>query len=326
MAQCVATDTSNFDHPGAAIDMSAMQPPRLFDRPQFALRAARARRLQTLRPGADFLLARVADDLDLRLAAVNRPFPVAIDLFTPEAQACDALARSGRRVFHAGPVWGDFGPTGSFVADPDRLPLADASLDLVVSLLALQWHEDWPGLFAQVRRALRADGLFLACFVGGRTLHELRAAFAEAEAEIEGGASPRVIPFADLRDAGALLQRAGFALPVADVDTLTVRYRSLLDLAADLRAMAATNMLRERSRKPLRRTTLFRAAELYAERFADSDGRIRATFELVWMSGWAPHESQQKPLAPGSAKRSLAEALGVPEGEIVKAGKTGRDA
>lgn len=298
-----------------------MQPPRLFDRPQFALRAARARRLQAARPGADFLLARVADDLDLRLAAVSRPFPIALDLFTPGAQACDVLARPGRRVFHAGPPWN--ADAVSFVADPDRLPLADASLDCIVSLLALQWHEDWPGLLAQVRRALRPDGLFLACFVGGRTLHELRATFAEAEAECDGGASPRVIPFADLRDAGALLQRAGFALPVADVDTLTVRYRSLFDLAADLRAMGATNLLRARSRKPLRRATLFRAAELYAERFADPDGRIRATFELVWMSGWSPHESQQKPLAPGSAKRSLAEALGVTEGRI---GKTGRDA
>lgn len=322
MAQCVATDTSNFDHSSAAIDMSAMQPPRLFDPPQFALRAARADRLRAVRPGADFLLARAADDLALRLAAVNRPFPVALDLFSPGAIAADALARAGRQVFRAMSPW-DGRAAASFVAAADRLPLADASLDLVVSLLALQWFEDWSGLLAQVRRALRPDGLVMACFVGGRTLHELRAAFAEAEAEIEGGASPRVIPFADLRDAGALLQRAGFALPVADVDTLTVRYRSLFDLAADLRAMGATNMLRERSRKPLRRATLFRAAELYAERFADPDGRIRATFDLVWMSGWTPHESQQKPLAPGSAKRSLAEALGVAEGAI---GKTGRDA
>ena len=325
MAQCVATDTSNFDHSSAAIDMSAMQPPRLFDPSQFALRAARAARLRAVRPGADFLLARVADDLALRLAAVNRPFPVALDLFSPGATAADGLARTGRQVFRAMSPW-DGRAAASFVAAAGRLPLADASLDLVVSLLALQWFEDWPGLLAQVRRALRPDGLFMACFVGGRTLHELRAAFAEAEAEIEGGASPRVIPFADLRDAGALLQRAGFALPVADVDTLTVRYRSLFDLAADLRAMGATNMLRERTRKPLRRATLFRAAELYAERFADPDGRIRATFDLVWMSGWTPHESQQKPLAPGSAKRSLAEALGVTEGKINKAGKSGRDA
>lgn len=302
-----------------------MPPPPLFDRSQFAPRRRRARQLLANRPGADFLLTRATEDLELRLASVNRPFPVAADLFSPAAPPMEA---PGRRVVRIGAAWQqrlgqDAGGEHDVIADPDGLPLADGSLDLVVSLLALQWHEDWPGLLAQVRRALRPDGLFLACFVGGRTLHELRAAFTQAEAECEGGASPRVIPFADLRDAGALLQRAGFALPVADIDTLTVRYGSLFDLAADLRAMGATNVLRERSRKPLRRATLFRAAELYAERFADPDGRIRATFELLWVSGWAPHESQQKPLAPGSAKRSLAEALGVTEGVI---GKNGPDA
>ena len=298
-----------------------MRPPPLFDPSQFASRQRRARSLLAARPGADFLRARAADDLELRLAAVNRPFPVAADLFSPGGSA-PALSAPSRKIVRVGASWqddpGGRRATRDVVADPEALPLADASLDLAVSLLALQWHEDWPGLFAQIRRALRPDGLFLACFVGGRTLHELRAAFTQAEAEREGGASPRVIPFVDLRDAGALLQRAGFALPVADVDTLTVRYQSLFGLAADLRAMGATNMLRERSRKPLRRATLFRAAEIYAERFADADGRIRATFELVWVSGWAPHESQRKPLAPGSAKRSLAEALGVKEGTIGK--------
>ena len=319
-----------------------MTPPSLFDRPQFALRQRRARKLMADRPGADFLLARAVDDLEVRLASVNRPFPVAADLFSPAAPPIDA---PGRRVLRLGAPWQqepgqqelwqqklvqdargarqNARGEHDVIADPDGLPLADGSLDLAVSLLALQWHEDWPGFLAQVRRALRPDGLFLACFVGGRTLHELRAVFTQAEAECEGGASPRVTPFADLRDAGALLQRAGFALPVADVDTLTVRYGSLFDLAADLRAMGATNVLRERSRKPLRRATLVRAAELYAERFSDPDGRVRATFELLWVSGWAPHESQQKPLAPGSAKRSLAEALGVTEGTI---GKIGPDA
>ena len=305
--------------------MKTMPPPPLFDRSQFAPRQRRARKLLVSRPGADFLLTRATEDLDLRLASVNRPFPVAADLFSP---AASSIIAPGRRLVRFGAPWQDARGEHDVIADPDGLPLADGSLDLVVSLLALQWHEDWPGLLAQVRRALRPDGLFLACFVGGRTLHELRAIFTQAEADCEGGASPRVIPFADLRDAGALLQRAGFALPVADVDTLTVRYGSLFDLAADLRAMGATNVLRERSRKPLRRATLFRAAALYAERFSDRDGRIRATFELLWVSGWAPHASQQKPLAPGSAKRSLAEALGVTEGAIGKKtiGKIGPDA
>ena len=160
-----------------------------------------------------------------------------------------------------------------------------------------------------MRRALKPDGLFLAALAGGDTLGELRAAFAAAETEIESGVSPRVAPFADLRDLGALLQRAGFALPVTDVDRLTVRYASPFALMDDLRCMGATNTLVERQRRPLRRATLRRMAEIYAERFADADGRIRATFEIVWLSGWAPHDSQQKPLAPGSAKSRLADAL-----------------
>jgi SAM-dependent methyltransferase len=189
------------------------------------------------------------------------------------------------------------------------LPFRDGSLDLVVSALALQFVNDLPGTLIQIRRALKPDGLFLAAMIGGDSLTELRSAFAEAEAEVEGGVSPRVAPFADLRDLGALLQRAGFALPVTDVDRVTVRYASPLALMHDLRRMGAGNALIERRHAPLRRATLDRALDIYAARFADADGRIRATFEIVWLSGWAPHESQQQPLAPGSAKTRLADAL-----------------
>jgi hypothetical protein len=172
---------------------------------------------------------------------------------------------------------------------------------------------DLPGALIQAKRSLRPDGLFTACLLGGATLTELRQSFAAAESEIEGGVSPRVAPFADVRELGGLIQRAGLALPVADVDSLVVRYANAFGLMADLRAMGFASNLVDRRRTPLRRATLIRMAEIYGERFADADGRIRATFELVWLSGWAPHESQQRPLKPGSAKARLADALGVPE-------------
>jgi SAM-dependent methyltransferase len=187
-----------------------------------------------------------------------------------------------------------------------------------VSALALQFVNDLPGTLVQIRRALKPDGLFLAALIGGETLTELRQAFAAAESEIEGGASPRVAPFADLRELGALLQRAGLALPVTDVDRLTVRYDSAFDLMRDLRRMGGTNALNARRRTPLKRATLTRMAEIYAQRFADADGRVRATFEIVWLSGWAPHPNQQQPLRPGAAQARLADALGtreIPTGE-----------
>ena len=198
-------------------------------------------------------------------------------------------------------------------ADEEALPFRDASLDLVVSALSLQFVNDLPGTLVQIRRALKPDGLFMAALVGGDTLTELRQSFAAAEAEVEDGVSPRVAPFADLRDVGALLQRAGFALPVTDVDRLTVRYASPLALMHDLRRMGATNPLVERRRRPLRRATLARLMEIYGVRFADADARVRATFEILWLSGWAPHESQQQPLKPGSAATRLADALGTRE-------------
>ena len=279
-----------------------MSAPRVFDR---SLLRRRRRRAQKLGP-ATFLIDRVADDLADRLASVLRRFAVAADLGTPTravrrllAPRVDALIAvdADRRSRCA------MTPGRRLVADEEALPFADGSLDLVVSALALQSVNDLPGTLVQVRRALKPDGLFLAALLGGDTLTELRQSFAAAEAEIEGGVSPRVAPFVDAREAGALLQRAGFALPVADVDRITVRYASPFDLMRDLRRMGATNALAERRRAPLRRATLMRMAEVYAARFADADGRLRASFDVVWLSGWAPHASQPQPLKPGSARR-----------------------
>ena len=282
-----------------------MPHPVIFDRRLLRARLARAAAIGP----ATFLLDRVADDIAERLSAVLRTFDIAVDLGTPT----DAVRRA---------IAGRFGTVAAVVADEEALPFRDASLDLVVSALALQFVNDLPGTLIQIRRALKPDGLFLAAMIGGESLAELRTAFAEAEAELEGGVSPRVAPFADLRDLGALLQRAGFALPVTDVDRITVRYASPLALMHDLRRMGAGNALTERRRTPLRRATLRRLLEIYAERFADPDGRICATFEIVWLSGWAPHQSQQQPLAPGSAKTRLADALRTRE---ISAGeKTGR--
>ena len=286
-----------------------MAGPELFDRRLLRLRQRRA-----ARDPATFLLDRVAGELGERLGAVLRRFERAIDLGTPAGALRSVLAASGKVgtvVAVSAQPRRDSGP--AVAADEEALPFADGSLDLVVSALALQFANDLPGALAQIRRALKPDGLLLAALVGGASLTELRQAFAQAESEIEGGASPRVAPFADVRELGALMQRAGFALPVVDCDRLTVRYDTVFDLMRDLRRMGATNVLRERRRTPLRRATLARMAQVYAQRFADPDGRLRASFEIVWLSGWAPHESQQKPLKPGSAKQRLADALGTIE-------------
>lgn len=285
----------------------------LFDRSLLRTRRRRA----TARGLSTFLLDRAAEDFGDRLGAVLRHFERALDLGTPSDALRRVLAASGKvsTVIAAHPAVDGLEPSADFAvrADEEALPFRDASLDLVVSGLALQFVNDLPGAMIQIRRALRPDGLFLGALLGGDTLTELRQAFTQAEAELEGGVSPRVAPFADLRELGALLQRAGFALPVTDLDRLTVRYASPLALMHDLRRMGATNILMDRRRRPLRRLTFRRMTEIYAQRFADPDGRVRATFEIVWLSGWAPHESQQKPLAPGSAKQSLANALGVKE-------------
>jgi SAM-dependent methyltransferase len=275
-------------------------PPSLFDR---ALLHARQQRAQA-QGAVSFLLDRVAEDMFDRLAAVMREFHTPADLWTPGEGLAGLRARlpSIQRI-------------AVDASGAEKLPFAADSLDLVVSALALQFVNDLPGVFAQIRRALKPDGLLLAAMIGGDSLIELRQAFAAAEAECEGGVSPRVAPFTDLRDIGALLQRAGFALPVTDVDRVVVRYSNAFALMQDLRRMGAANVLIERRRTPSRRATLLRMAEIYAERFADADGRIRATFDIIWLSGWAPHASQQQPLKPGSAKASLAEA-------VKKAGET----
>ncbi|MGA2891796.1 MAG: methyltransferase domain-containing protein [Xanthobacteraceae bacterium] len=281
---------------------------RIFDRALIRRRRLRAAALG----GATFLLDRVADDLAERLAAVLRRFELAVDLGTPG----DAVRAALGRLDSIGTIVAADALTRTrpcVAADEEALPFADAALDLVVSALALHHVNDLPGALVQIRRALKPDGLFVAALLGGETLTELRQAFAAAESEIEGGASPHVAPFADLRELGALLQRAGFALPVTDVERVRVRYNSAFGLMRDLRRMGATNALHARRRTPLRRATLLRMAEIYARDFADGDGRIGATFEIVWLSGWAPHPSQQQPLKPGTAKTRLADALGTRE-------------
>jgi SAM-dependent methyltransferase len=269
--------------------------PLLFDRALLRVRQQRAQQ----RGPATFLLDRVAEEMAERLHAVLREFAHAADIGTPGDQVRNALAGRVGEIARIDLPDSESGP----------LPLAPASIDLAVSALALQFVNDLPGVLAQIRRALKPDGLLLAAMVGGDTLTELRQSFAAAEAELERGISPRVAPSADLRDVGALLQRAGFALPVTDVDRIVVRYGNAFALMQDLRRMGATNVLVERRRAPTRRATLLRMAQIYGDRFADPDGRVRATFDVIWLTGWSPHASQQQPLQPGSAKTSLAQAV-----------------
>ncbi len=261
--------------------VTAMAAPRLFDR-----KLVLARRIRALRQGAEtFLLDATAEELVERLSAVKRRFTLALDLGTPGDALAAALRQSGQvdGVIAGEPLAGlRIDRLPRVAADEEALPFANETFDLAVSALSLQWVNDLPGV-------------------------------AVAESEIAGGASPRVSPFVDVRTLGSLLQRADFALPVTDVERMTVRYPTVRALMRDLRQMAAANALAERSRKPLKRAVLARAEEIYAERFADPDGRLRATFDVMWLSAWAPHDSQQKPLKPGSAKMRLADALGTRE-------------
>jgi SAM-dependent methyltransferase len=289
-------------------------PPLIFDRELLVRRRDRAAKGAAAH---DFLLRRVADDFVERLEIVRREFPAALNLGAYHG----LLGRTVRAVKSVGSVIDAErsprllalcdGP--AVLADEEALPFAPASLDLVVSGLTLHLANDLPGTLAQVRRALRPDGLLLAALLGGATLRELREAWLSAEDEIAGGASPRVAPFADVRDLGGLLQRAGFALPVVDADTVTVHYPSPLALMGEIKAMGASNMLVARRRAPVTRRLLGRACEIYAQRFAAADGRVPATFEIITLTAWVPHESQQKPLRPGSAEARLADALGVKE-------------
>jgi SAM-dependent methyltransferase len=285
-------------------------PPPIFDR------ALQRRRLDRAiaKGAAGFLLDWTIAEFRERLATVKRQFTQIVDIGTPLPALSLALAEDNPQapIARLAPSIESAGPPALLrvVGDEELLPLAPESADLAVSAFALQQVNDLPGALIQIRRCLRPDGLFLGALLGGSTLTELRDALAAAEAEVTGGVSPRVAPFADVRDMGGLLQRAGFALPVTDSEPLTVRYADVFALFADLRAMGATNTLAERSRRPTQRQVFLRAAQIYAERFADPDGRIRASFEVIFLSGWAPHESQQKPLAPGSAKVRLAQVLG----------------
>ncbi len=276
------------------------QTPRIFDRAAYRAHRKRA--------GGDIFLAdEAAAHIAERLGAVNRTFERALDLGSRGNAPYAARAKH----------W--IGP--DIALDEEALPFAPENFDLVVSVLSLHAVNDLPGALVQIRRALKPDGLFIAALFGGETLNELRTSFAAAEAEISGGVSPRVAPFADVRDLGGLLQRAGFALPVADVERTTVRYRELDKLFSDLRALGETNALAGRRTSMLSRKLLAALAVEYATRFADADGKLRATFDIVYLTGWAPHESQQKPLRPGSAKARLADALGTiehPTGEKPK--------
>jgi SAM-dependent methyltransferase len=264
----------------------------------------RRRALARARGGEDFLLTHAMTDMAERLCVVERTFERGA-LIAPLAERAGDLLMAGDKIKHITLL--------DTVSSPvETLPLEPGGFELILSVLALQETNDVPGALIQMRRALKPDGLLLAVLPGGDTLKELRFALTRAEAEISGGASPRVLPFTDVRAAGALLQRAGFALPVTDAETLTVRYDHLWALMRDLRAMGAQNALKTRSRKPVGRRLFQRAAEIYADEFSDADGRIRATFSLISLSGWAPHDSQQKPLKPGSAKVSLAAILEKP--------------
>ncbi len=273
---------------------------------------ARKRRAANGFAHAAFLHLRVAADLADRLEAIPREFPRALalcggGLFSAELRQRQSLSARIGHVIEAD--WA----AGCVALDPEQLPFAEGAFNLIVSPLALHWVNDLPGALIQLRRALAPDGLMLASLFGGETLNELRLALIEAESELTGGAGPRVAPFADLQDVAGLLQRAGFALPAADRDVIVVRYAEPMRLLADLRAMGETAALSARSPRGLSRRILARAFEIYRARYADPDGRIRATFEILTATGWAPHESQQQPLKPGSAKMRLANALGAQE-------------
>jgi NADH dehydrogenase [ubiquinone] 1 alpha subcomplex assembly factor 5 len=292
----------------------AADPLRVFDR-----RAVRRHRDRAARDpgGADFLVVEAAERLADRLSDMARRFPLALDLGCRHGVLAGRLAGRGgiETLVHADPAWAFARRAAppAVVAEAEALPFKPSSFDLVLSNLELHWTNDLPGALLQLRQALKPDGLLLASLFGGETLAALRRVLLEAELAEEGGASPRVSPFADLRDLGHLLQRAGFALPVVDSDTIEVTYPDALALMRDLRAMGESNAVAERRRTFTRRATLARAAALYSELFGGPDGRIPARFEIVTLTAWAPHPAQQRAMRPGSARSRLADALGTVE-------------
>jgi len=266
-----------------------------------------------------FLKGRESNQLLERLADTSRDFARALDIGAHDGQACEALRDSGKVkeiiALEVAPLMrGKLRASGfeTVASDSEILPFEPASFELVTSVLSLHWINDLPGLMHQVRQVLVPDGLFLGCLFGGGTLPELRAALIEAESEVTGGISPRLSPLPGLQDMASLLQRAGFALPVADVERVTVRYGHPMKLLQDLKGMGEQAAFAPRDgqeRRPLSRRILARMSEIYADRFSDADGKVRATFEIIWLSGWAPHASQPKPLKPGSGQHSLADAI-----------------
>ncbi|WP_375678282.1 MULTISPECIES: methyltransferase [unclassified Bartonella] len=287
-----------------------MSHPLIFDHNR--IEQFRKRAFQKAKKGCDFLLSHMAEDLYKRLSTVDRLFTLALDLHSHTDLAAQALMKSGKvcsiERIETDPLYQSHDKK-FHLRHREFLDLPQSYCDLIVSLLSLQLTNDTPGVLSQIKNTLKPDGLFLAVMAGAGTLRELRESLLQAESEIYDGASPRVYPFADIRDAGALLQRVGFALPVADVEDITIRYNTMFDLMHDLKAMGMQNALINRSRHPVSKRFFLRAAEIYAQRFSDPDGRIRAHFSFLWLSGWAPHPNQQKPLQPGSAQISLTDVL-----------------
>lgn len=298
----------------------ATNPMTVFDRRR--LRRHRDRAAMNLSEH-DFLLREVAGRLDDCLRDINRSFTAVLNLGCHTGQTGDGIEalRQAECSIHCdlseGMVRGSPGITT--VCDEEFLPFGPETFDLIVSNLILHWTNDLPGALLQLRQALRPDGLLHAAMLGEDTLMELRACLMDAEIETSGGVSPRVSPFASVRDAGALLQRAGFSLPVVDRDRIVVTYDNALKLLSDLRGMGESNALSEQLRHFTRRSTIMRAAEIYHQRYAAADGRVPATFDIVYLHGWSPHASQQKPLAPGSATTRLASAL---QSDEIPAGDT----
>jgi hypothetical protein len=279
-------------------------PPKIFDRPLIARRLAR----RALEAG-DFVTDLVLYDLQERLLTVTRTFEQAL-IMAPDAVSLPQRGETRNAIFDFERVSTLLPMDGAPLVDPENLVLPRRGYDLIVSVLDLQTINDVPGFLARLRMHLAPDGLLLAAALGGATLTELRQAFLAADAEISGGAFARVAPFIDIGDAGGLLQRAGFALPVADVENHVVRYADPFALMTELKALGASNPLADRPNRLATRRLLAAAAEEYSRIATDPDGRVRATLEIVWVSGWVPHESQQKPLAPGSAQVDLKSVLG----------------